>query len=86
MDAFDFPYTFILFPLTFDLWLWLCPDFEGCNPDTHFTCANEQCVRLSWVCDGEGDCTDGSDEDIEMCRKYMLVNKNAGYLDDLYTR
>ena len=30
---------------------------------THeFLCGNEQCVPLTWTCDGEDDCGDNSDE------------------------
>ena len=34
---------------------------EECK-DQFFSCANNKCVRESWVCDGDDDCGDGSDE------------------------
>lgn len=33
-----------------------------------FRCANGECVRLTWKCDGDPDCKDKSDE--SDCRKY----------------
>lgn len=45
-------------------------DEEGCVleplhspcPTDHFTCWNQQCLKLDWVCDGDNDCGDDSDE------------------------
>ncbi|CAH1263783.1 MUC5AC [Branchiostoma lanceolatum] len=42
----------------------LCEGEEGfgtCTPD-EFTCANGRCVHLAWICDGQNDCGDGTDE------------------------
>ena len=38
---------------------------EPC-PDGLFTCANGECALQAWTCDGDNDCSDGSDE--EGCR------------------
>ena len=45
-----------------------------------YTCAEDKamcadgngCVLLRFLCDEYPDCSDGSDEDPEMCRKYPL--------------
>lgn len=39
-----------------------------CRPD-EFVCNNTLCKLHSWVCDGEDDCGDNSDEDAELCGK-----------------
>ena len=39
---------------------------QGCGED-RFRCANGQCIRASWKCDGDDDCQDGSDETTETC-------------------
>lgn len=36
------------------------PD-KGCEPN-EYQCSNRRCVFKSWVCDGDDDCGDGSDE------------------------
>lgn len=35
-----------------------------------FRCANGECVRLTWKCDGDPDCKDKSDE--SDCREFLL--------------
>lgn len=52
-------------------------------PSNEFQCLNtSNCIKQSYVCDGENDCRDGSDEDIreggicceyEKCVIYFLV-------------
>lgn len=32
-----------------------------CEP-TEFRCDNDRCVQKQWLCDGDDDCGDGSDE------------------------
>uniref|UniRef100_A0A0P5A089 receptor protein-tyrosine kinase n=1 Tax=Daphnia magna TaxID=35525 RepID=A0A0P5A089_9CRUS len=42
-----------------------CPK---CNETFEFQCKNKRCISRSWTCDFENDCTDGDDEDYELCR------------------
>lgn len=46
----------------------LCSLTEYECPDSYSKCGNGlQCIRKQDVCDGRGDCKDGSDEDVDNC-------------------
>lgn len=37
------------------------PEYQECGIED-FKCANQKCVPMFYVCDGDDDCRDGSDE------------------------
>ena len=56
-------------PTTVKSPIWfIFPVEVDCNQD-YFNCSigNLHCIPLLWVCDGDEDCTDGSDEDDGLC-------------------
>lgn len=48
--------------------------FSAQCSDRHFQCKNDECIHISFVCDSEPDCSDGSDENPEMCKKTGMNN------------
>ena len=43
----------------------------GCRED-YVECNNTQCVHKDWMCDGDNDCGDKSDEEIDSCSEYTF--------------
>lgn len=39
------------------------PPVQACPNSWDFTCNNQRCIPKSWVCDGDNDCLDNSDEE-----------------------
>lgn len=39
------------------------PPVQACPNSWDFTCTNQRCIPKSWVCDGDNDCIDNSDEE-----------------------
>lgn len=53
-----------------------------CNVD-EFQCNNTLCKLISWLCDGEDDCGDNSDENPEMCGMLVIFFKFGKFSKEL---
>lgn len=47
----------------------IAPQARPCEPDRPFKCTTTgQCIANTLMCNGYEDCTDGSDEDVNICK------------------
>ena len=53
---------------------WNGTDFYHEQQSFYFQCNNSKCVRFSYICDGDDDCGDFSDE--QNCSKYVNLAKD----------
>ncbi|OWK64574.1 Atrial natriuretic peptide-converting enzyme [Lonchura striata] len=52
--------------------------YVDCNPVTHHQCGEGRCITADWVCDGDHDCIDKSDEINCSCHSQGLVECRNG--------
>uniref|UniRef100_A0A8C9FBC0 Corin, serine peptidase n=1 Tax=Pavo cristatus TaxID=9049 RepID=A0A8C9FBC0_PAVCR len=62
---------FVCFGLDFYLFYFIL--FLDCNPMTDHQCGDGRCITADWVCDGDHDCIDKSDE-INCCNKFLFFS------------
>lgn len=47
------------------------PPVQACPNSWDFTCNNQRCIPKSWLCDGDDDCLDNSDEEQNCTSEYL---------------
>ncbi|XP_065051806.1 prolow-density lipoprotein receptor-related protein 1-like isoform X1 [Rhopilema esculentum] len=56
---------------------WCVTKTSNCN-SSDFTCMNGKCIRYSYICDGDYDCPDRSDEHETLCRVHSCSARHFG--------
>ncbi|GCC23867.1 hypothetical protein chiPu_0002265 [Chiloscyllium punctatum] len=57
-----------LFPITKAVSVLVDKEHKACGP-AEFLCYDQMtCISLNWLCDGEPDCSDDSDESLDQCK------------------
>ncbi|KAE9526497.1 hypothetical protein AGLY_013145 [Aphis glycines] len=62
-------FMMITLPGSVDVW-------SGSSEES-FVCSNGLCITLSSICDGQEDCSDGSDEKLELCDRFIFEKYNT---------
>ena len=50
-----------------------CPSKASRCTEDEFKCRNNECIKKTWVCDGDNDCNDKSDEILALCGKSLVI-------------
>lgn len=51
------------------------PPLQACPNPWDFTCRNQRCIPKAWVCDGDDDCLDNSDEEQNCTKPTCSINE-----------
>ena len=52
----------------------------------HCSSTNSSCIPWLWVCDGDSDCADGDDEDVNLCGQILILSiiENLTFSNDIF--
>ncbi|XP_062904698.1 low-density lipoprotein receptor-related protein 1-like isoform X1 [Mobula hypostoma] len=75
-----------LFPITKAVSVRVDKDHKTCGP-AEFLCHDHvTCISLNWLCDGEPDCPDDSDESLDQCIRHLEFTCPVNHFDCIGAR